>query len=174
MTYAKTLAFLALALSGAIFGFFYAWVCSTMWGLDAADPRVAIPAVQAMNASVRNAVFFPAFFLTPALQLLAAYAARTVSRHAAGALLAAALIYLTGAFLPTFLVNVPMNEALAAKSVPLDEPSAHAIWASYSPRWQAWNTGRALASLAALLLVGSSLLALGSADTRARQTSAWP
>ncbi len=55
----------AVLLTGAIFGFFYAWVCSTMWGLDDADPRVAIAAMQAMNASVRNAVFFPAFFLTP-------------------------------------------------------------------------------------------------------------
>ena len=55
----------SLLFLGAIFGFFYAWVCSTMWGLDAADPRVAISAMQAMNASVRNAVFFPAFFLTP-------------------------------------------------------------------------------------------------------------
>lgn len=36
-----------------------------MWGLDATDPRVAIRAMQAMNASVRNAVFFPAFFLAP-------------------------------------------------------------------------------------------------------------
>jgi uncharacterized membrane protein len=52
---------------GAIFVFFYAWVCSTMWGLDATDPHVAIAAMQAMNASVRNAVFFPAFFLTPIL-----------------------------------------------------------------------------------------------------------
>ena len=32
----------SLLLGGAIFGFFYAWVCSTMWGLDAADPFVAI------------------------------------------------------------------------------------------------------------------------------------
>ena len=56
---------LSLTLSAAIFGFFYAWVCSTMWGLDAADPRVAIGAMQAMNASVRNAVFAPIFFGTP-------------------------------------------------------------------------------------------------------------
>lgn len=29
---------LTLLSIGAIFGFFYAWVCSTMWGLDATDP----------------------------------------------------------------------------------------------------------------------------------------
>ena len=40
----------SLLFCGAIFGFFYAWVCSTMWGLDSADPRVAIAAMQAMNA----------------------------------------------------------------------------------------------------------------------------
>lgn len=56
---------LSLLSSGAIFGFFYAWVCSTMWGLDAANPALAIGAMQAMNASVRNAVFAPAFFGTP-------------------------------------------------------------------------------------------------------------
>jgi len=41
-----------------------------MWGLDAADPRIAIAAMQAMNASVHNIVFAPAFFLTPAVVAL--------------------------------------------------------------------------------------------------------
>ena len=51
---ARTAAVAAVAFGGAISGFFYAWVCSTMWGLDDADPRVAIAAMQAMNASVRK------------------------------------------------------------------------------------------------------------------------
>jgi uncharacterized membrane protein len=54
------LLFVALAgllLAGAVFGFFYAWVCSTMWGLDQADPRVRIAAMQTMNVLVRNIVF---------------------------------------------------------------------------------------------------------------------
>lgn len=29
---------LSLLSTGAIFGFFYTWVCSTMWGLDATAP----------------------------------------------------------------------------------------------------------------------------------------
>lgn len=65
-------AFLVLLATGAIFGFFFAWVCSTMWGLDDADPRVAIEAMQAMNASVRNWVFAPAFFGTPVFLAAAA------------------------------------------------------------------------------------------------------
>ncbi|WP_255564512.1 hypothetical protein [Mameliella sp. CS4] len=30
---ARTTGLAALIFAGAIFGFFYAWVCSTMWGL---------------------------------------------------------------------------------------------------------------------------------------------
>ena len=73
-----------LVLSAAIFGFFYAWVCSTMWGLDAAPPLVAVQAMQAMNASVRNAVFAPAFFGTPAVLLLAAGGAYLSGTHLVG------------------------------------------------------------------------------------------
>ena len=105
---------IALVMTGALFGFFYAWVCSTMWGLDAADPRIAIAAMQAMNASVRNAVFFPVFFLTaPALGLAAVLAARAGRRAAAALLLGAAAIVALGCFALTVTVNVPMNEALA-------------------------------------------------------------
>ncbi|MDP5305807.1 hypothetical protein [Paracoccus spongiarum] len=66
----RIVALLSLLLAAALFGFFYAWVCSTMWGLDRASPDVAIAAMQAMNTSVRNAVFAPAFFGSgPALLL---------------------------------------------------------------------------------------------------------
>ncbi|MEM7568069.1 MAG: anthrone oxygenase family protein [Pseudomonadota bacterium] len=151
----------ALALTAAIFGFFYAWVCSTMWGLDRTEPQVAITAMQAMNASVRNAVFFPAFFLTPAALLIAAACAlRVAARGAAIGFAAAAAFYMLGAFLPTMAINVPMNEALGALTVPTDRDAAARIWADYSPRWQFWNTVRTLASLAALLATGAALLML--------------
>ncbi|MEH2506785.1 putative membrane protein [Bradyrhizobium sp. AZCC 1578] len=57
----------SIVFCGAIFGFFYAWVCSTMWGLDQADPRVAIAAMQAVNASVRNAIW-PLMSISPSLE----------------------------------------------------------------------------------------------------------
>lgn len=61
---------IALLLCGAIFGFFYAYSVSVMWGLDSADPRSAIAAMRGINRVVRNAAFAPAFFGTP-LALLA-------------------------------------------------------------------------------------------------------
>lgn len=157
LTYAMI--FLSLTLSAAIFGFFYAWVCSTMWGLDAADPRVAIGAMQAMNASVRNAVFAPAFFGTPFA--LAAAAALLLTRHqrrSAAAFAAAAIVYFCLGLMLTMSVNVPMNEALGRVGIPDDIESARAIWQDYSGPWQVWNQIRTAASGAAFLLAVSGLL----------------
>ncbi len=157
-------AFLSLLLSGAIFGFFYAWICSTRWGLDAADPRVAISAMQAMNASVRNIVFAPAFFGTPFVLLFTAVLARSAGApRPALAFAAAGILYLLGGMILTMAVNVPMNEALGALSVPENREDAAAIWSAYSPRWQVFNTLRTLASGGTLLLTGWGLLALGKA-----------
>jgi len=152
---------LSLLSVGAIFGFFYAWVCSTMWGLDAADPRVAIDAMQAMNASVRNPVFFPAFFLTPVfLAVTASVAWGQTHRGVAILFGASAAVYVFGAFLVTAMVNVPMNEALAQVSVPADTEAARRIWQDYSQPWQIWNTVRTVFSGVALLLAGLALFTL--------------
>jgi len=144
--------------TGAIFGFFYAWVCSTMWGLDAADPRVAIEAMQEMNASVRNPVFFPAFFLTPLVLGLAAAAHRRAGNDRAWPWFAtAAVVYLLGGLVLTMAVNVPMNEDLAEIAIPSDANAASRIWDDYSGRWQLWNAARTVASGASLALAAVGL-----------------
>ncbi|HBD92106.1 MAG: hypothetical protein A2092_19170 [Rhodobacteraceae bacterium GWE1_64_9] len=150
---------LSLTLSAAIFGFFYAWVCSTMWGLDAADPRVAIGAMQAMNASVRNAVFAPIFFGTPfALAAAAALLLTGRQRRSAAAFAAAAIVYFCLGLVLTMSVNVPMNEALAKVDIPADVENARAIWQGYSGPWQVWNQIRTVGSGIAFFLAVSGLL----------------
>lgn len=147
---------LALLLSAAIFGFFYAWVCSTMWGLDSTEPNIAIAAMQAMNASVRNPVFAPAFFGTaPALIVTAFLAWRDEATASAWAFGAAGLVYFLGGMVLTMTINAPMNQALAL--VDPDAPEAAGIWSAYSRDWQFWNQMRMLASGAALLLAGLGL-----------------
>lgn len=160
----RPLALLSLLLSAALFGFFYAWVCSTMWGLDMADPRVAIAAMQAMNASVRNAVFAPAFFGTAPVLLFTAFVMfRERHRSAAfwfglaGIVVALLTVALTAAF------NIPMNEALADVAVPQDIEAARIIWADYSPQWQVWNQIRTVTSGIAVLFVGIGIMRLGTA-----------
>lgn len=158
---ALPLAALAVLFHGTIFGFFYAWVCSTMWGLDAADPRVAMAAMQAMNASVRNAAFAPAFFGTPVVSLIVAGMLWTRHRRAAVWLVAAALTYALGALAVTVTINVPMNEALGATPVPADIDAARAIWTAYSDRWQMFNLLRTLVSGAALAMSALAVFELG-------------
>ncbi|NVO25544.1 DUF1772 domain-containing protein [Donghicola mangrovi] len=151
-----------LIFAGAIFGFFYAWVCSTMWGLDQADPRVAIIAMQEMNRSVRNAVFAPAFFGTPFVLALAAVLNRRAGFGRTAIWMAlAAVIYGVGGMFLTMKVNVPMNEALGALDISLETKlsDAHDIWKAYSGKWQLWNTVRTLFSGLSLMCVGLGLLA---------------
>lgn len=159
----KPLALLSLLFSGAMFGFFFAWVCSTMWGLDAADPNVAIAAMQAMNASVRNWVFAPAFFGTPVLLTFTALAAmRARDRRVATGFALAALLYVLGTMVPTMTANVPLNEALALVETPLGPVKAAEAWRAYSEPWQNWNAVRAVAAGLVLALAGWGLSGAGS------------
>lgn len=157
----KGMILLSLTLSAAIFGFFYAWVCSTMWGLDAADPRIAIGAMQAMNASVRNAVFAPAFFGTPfALLITAALLKRSGATRSAAFFALSAGVYFALGLVLTIAVNVPMNEALAKVEVPQDVAVARDIWLAYSPDWQFWNITRTIASGISFLIALTGVLTL--------------
>ncbi len=157
----RLLAVLVLLWPGAMFGFFFAWTCSTMWGLDRADPNVAIAAMQAMNESVRNWIFAPAFFGTPAVLACAAMvASRSTQRKAAICLALACIIYVLGAMLPTFMVNVPLNEDLALLSLPFDTAAARDAWQSYSGTWQGWNLVRTVAAGVVLALTGLGLVNL--------------
>ena len=159
LTRTLALATLSLTLCAAIFGFFYAWTVSTMWGLDQAAPQTAIAAMQAMNASVRNAAFAPAFFGTAPAFLLTALAAHQ-NRRAAGLFLAAGLIYGLAAMGLTMAINVPMNETLAATAIPADPAKAAEIWQVYSQPWQMWNQIRTATSGAAFLTGLAGLIAL--------------
>lgn len=163
----KLLFTVSILLSGAIFGFFYAWVCSTMWGLDNVDPRVAIAAMQAMNASVRNAVFAPAFFGTPVVLALTSFAL-WFARYKIPSLLmlSGAGVYLIFGLLLTMMVNVPMNEMLAQVDVPVSIAEAQIIWGDYSARWQLWNQMRTVTSGLALILAVMSLISVAAAQQR--------
>ena len=174
----RPLALLSLLFSGAMFGFFFAWVCSTMWGLDSADPNVAIAAMQAMNASVRNWVFAPAFFGTPVLLMFTALVAiRARERRVATGFAVAGLLYVLGAMVPTMTANVPLNEALALVGTPLGAAQAGEAWRAYSGPWQDWNTVRAVVTGLVLALAGWGLSGTGSVrqasgDARSRRRAA--
>lgn len=143
---ATALAGLAAAL---VSGFFYAYHCSVMVGFAAADPAVAIAAMQAINATVRNATFAFSFFGTLGFGLLASLLAfGSPRRRYSWAIWAGTLLYLTGGFGVTMIFNVPLNEALAP--VRPDPDAANAIWQAYAAPWRFWNGVRAIASIFSL------------------------
>lgn len=161
---ATILAVTAVVFFGAIFGFFFAWVCSTLWGLDTIDPRAAIEAMNAMNASVRNPVFFAAFFLTPAVALAAAGACVAAGARVPAVILGgAALLYGVGGILLTSNYNLPLNDALAVGGIPATVEEARAIWSAYSEQWQVYNLVRTIVSGICLALAAAAVFLLGSA-----------
>lgn len=151
----RSLGFVTAMLLALMAGFFYSFSVTVMPGLDRAAPDVAIIAMQQINAAVRNPVFFVTFFLTPVFAGASAVLAwRSGLRGRSLWFALAAVIYLGFALIPTVLINVPMNEALALVAGPQpgqDPVARQALWAAYSADWTFWNTGRTVTTLLALL-----------------------
>jgi uncharacterized membrane protein len=72
-------------------------------------------------------------------------------RASAGVAIAAAALNALGVLLVTFMVNVPLKEALAA--LPVTASNAAASWQEYARPWSVWNHLRVAASTATLLLL---------------------
>lgn len=156
------LAIVSVVFSGAIFGFFFAWAFSVMWGLDSSEPIVAISAMQAINVNVRNPIFALAFFGTPVLLILTTLVARLDGESLSARLFGlGVLVYVLGVIIPTFMVNVPLNETLASVEMPLEAVRAGEVWSAYSSSWKQSNVARTLASGLSLLLVGLAIFHMG-------------
>jgi len=156
---ARSLSLVAATLTtGLIAGFFYAYACSVTLGLARLPDEHYVEAMQAINATVRNGVFAFSFFgaVLSLLVTLAVHAPRPSSRSFILIVLAAVL-YIGGGFMMTFLMNVPMNEELARVGEATPESFA-AVRADYEGLWNFWNGVRTVfSSLAFLALIGACL-----------------
>jgi uncharacterized membrane protein len=139
---------------GLMAGFFYAYACSVMVGLDRVDDRTFIVTMQWINATVRNPAFAPAFFGALLLTIAAAVAA-VVSGSSTRAWVVAAAVLYAAAFLITLTLNVPLNSQLAAAG-PADQISnPDAVRSVFEASWVRWNllrTGLRIGSLTALTI----------------------
>lgn len=160
---------LAALAAALVCGFFYAYYCSVMVGFGAAEPQVAIAAMQAINATVRNLPFAFSFFGTLGFGLMAGLLALPhLRRPATAALWFGVAVYGLGGFGVTMLMNVPLNVALAGATVTPD--TAAAIWRDYAEPWRFWNIVRMLASGLALASFVTALI-LEAMRLRERQTA---
>ena len=151
----------ATVLMGLIAGFFYAYACSVMIGLARLDDRTFITAMQAINATVRNAAFAPSFF---GALLVTGAAALAALRNQSGArrwVLAALALY-AAAFLVTMGVSVPLNESLAAAGPVATMVDPATVRADYENPWVLWNIVRTVLSTVALAALVQATRRAGS------------
>ncbi|MDL4776538.1 MULTISPECIES: DUF1772 domain-containing protein [Thermomonosporaceae] len=146
---------LSFLMAAGMAGTFFAFSVGVMPGLNATRATSAIAAMQAINQRIQNPLFLGAFMLAPVLAVIAGVLLLTAGQKSAALLFfAAAAVYFVGAFMPTVVVNVPMNNDLDAVKVPSDLAEAAGIWSDYSGRWTLWNGVRALFSFGGVLLMG--------------------
>jgi uncharacterized membrane protein len=139
--------------SGLIAGVFYAFSSFVMPALRQLPAAQGIAAMQAINRTALTPPFLLVFVGTACACLALAVVSffwgvadgRTQLRWAGSA------SYLVGAFVVTGICNVPRNDALA--QVDALSSSGVAYWQLYLSEWTAYNHVRALAALAALVLL---------------------
>jgi uncharacterized membrane protein len=145
--------------TGLIAGIFYAYACSVTLGLALLPDEQYVEAMQAINATVRNGVFAFSFFGAALFLVLALVVHTPRLRTRRFMLIAlAAVLYIGGGFMLTFLVNVPMNQELALVSSEAAPATLAQIRAEYEGPWNFWNGVRTVfSSLAFLALIGACL-----------------
>lgn len=142
--------------SGIMAGLFFAFSTFVMQALGKRPAPVGIAAMQSINQTILNPIFFAVFFGTALLSLaLAVLALLGWSEAGAGWRLAGALLYLIGSIAVTILFNVPLNNRLAA--VAPDSMEGATLWSRYLRVWTAWNHVRTVACVGA---TGSCILGM--------------
>jgi uncharacterized membrane protein len=139
-----------------IAGVFLAFSSFVMSALARLAPEQGMSAMNAINVTVINPLFM-VLFLGTGLTGSALIVTYFSNLPDAGALMiiCGALVYVIGTIGVTMLVNVPMNEALAAADAQSREGAA--LWALYLSDWTFWNHARAAAALISGVLLFSSL-----------------
>lgn len=150
----------AVVLTALMAGFFYAYSVSVMLGLARTSDVTFVETMQAINATVRNAGFAPAFFGSLVVPVVLAVVLQVRPGLCPGLrwwVTGAALCYLA-AFLVTMGISVPLNDELAAAGPPRSHPDLAEVRAAYETPWVRWNIVRTILTTAALVLLVRAVL----------------
>jgi len=151
------LTFTAAIGSGVVGGIFFAFSTFVMAALGRLPAEQGIAAMQSINVTVLNPVFFFAFFGTGLVCVALAAGSYFWWDEAGGKLiLIASLIYIFGCVGVTIACNVPLNEALAVAQA--NTPEAATLWSRYLDEWTAWNHVRTVAPIISAILFIAALM----------------
>ncbi|MBP7777382.1 MAG: DUF1772 domain-containing protein [Acidobacteria bacterium] len=150
---------LATFLCSLVAGFLFAFAVVVMPGIKPLGDREFLRAFQAMDRVIQKGQpLFGLVWLGSVVALVAGLAlgAGQTSGLETVLLALAGGVYLLGVQLPTFIINIPLNNALQALDVDgADEATLRTTRERFEPRWNRWNTIRAAFSTmtSAMLIV---------------------
>ncbi len=136
--------------AGLVGGIFFAFSNFVMPALAQQPGTDGARAMQSINLTVLNPLFFAMFFGTGIIALVVALATPG-AWDAPGTVLSrvAAALYLFGTLGVTMIFNVPLNDRLASAA---PESSLAETWSHYLRAWTWWNHVRTIAALLAAAL----------------------
>lgn len=149
------LTFLAILATALNAGLFFIFSVCIMAAFARLSPAEGAAAMNAINVVIQNPWFFSAFFGGALLSLVLAILG--FMQGGTGGLMAAAggVVFLVAVIGVTVVVNVPLNDALAA--APAGSAEQATLWQRYLDVWTMWNHVRALGSLVAVGLFAFAL-----------------
>lgn len=148
----------ATFLCSIVTGFLFAFAVVVMAGIKNLNNREFIRAFQAIDGVIQNnQPIFVLVWIGSALALIVAAALGVGSLDVTGSwiLIVSTLAYLVGVQLPTFAINIPLNNKLQSLKVDaMDESAQEAARKAFEGRWNRWNVSRTvISSVVSLLLV---------------------
>lgn len=144
----------AIVGAGVVTGLLFAFSNFVMRALSDLPAEYGMQAMQRINETILNPIFFILFFGTPALCVMIAYGAFSeISNPGYGLLFSGAAAYLVGPFGITLVFNVPLNNKLAMTSI----ANAEDEWPVYRRKWQTWNHIRTYIGIFSIFLLASGL-----------------
>jgi uncharacterized membrane protein len=139
---------LAILGCGLMAGVFFIFSVAIMNALSRLPASEGIAAMQAINIAIVNPLFMLVFLGTAATTIFVVVSSLLKWQEPnAIYLVVGGVLYVVGSLLVTVIINIPMNNALAAAK-PTDSTSA-TLWANYLTNWTAWNHVRVVAAIAA-------------------------
>ncbi|WP_229891214.1 anthrone oxygenase family protein [Streptomyces mashuensis] len=148
----------AVATTGLGAGLFYSYACSVTPGLARADDRTFVEAMRRLNEAILNGWFMLSFLGSLALIVLAA----VLQWHGGGRSvllwIGAAAAFQLAMLVITGVVNVPLNNKLAAAGSLDDLADLAAARSTFESTWIRWNLVRALTSTASFACISWALV----------------
>lgn len=157
MGYLLTALILATFLCSLVAGFLLAFALVVMPGLKQLGDKAFIRAFQTIDGVIQDGQpVFTALWVGSAIALVAAAVLGLGEWDAAGTwfIILATLAYLLGVQLPTFVINIPLNNRLQSLDVhAMDETAQAAARTAFEGRWNRWNAIRTVVACGVSLLL---------------------